>query len=103
MKGYRKEGGGDRLRRLATPEMSSISSDYLRVVDPQKERSSTRPEKHVAGQHRGLPCSAYLVGVMMAIGDGRTYNTALLVFDADSLGPYAAPAWPRCLARGSGG
>lgn len=31
-----------------------------------------------------------MVGVMMAIGDGRTYNTALLVFDADSLGPYAA-------------
>lgn len=27
-----------------------------------------------------------MVGVMMAIGDGRTYNTALLVFDADSLG-----------------
>ncbi len=33
-----------------------------------------------------------MVGVMMAIGDGRTYNTALLVFDADSLSPYAAVA-----------
>jgi long-chain acyl-CoA synthetase len=28
--------------------------------------------------------------VMITIGDGRPYNTALLVFDADSVGPYAA-------------
>jgi long-subunit acyl-CoA synthetase (AMP-forming) len=27
---------------------------------------------------------------MVAIGDGRPYNTALLVFDADSVGPWAA-------------
>jgi long-subunit acyl-CoA synthetase (AMP-forming) len=31
-----------------------------------------------------------MVGVMITIGDGRPYNTALLVFDADSVGPYAA-------------
>jgi long-chain acyl-CoA synthetase len=31
-----------------------------------------------------------MVGAMLAIGDGRPYNTALLVFDADSVGPYAA-------------
>ena len=31
-----------------------------------------------------------MVGVMIAIGDGRPYNTALMVFDADSVGPYAA-------------
>jgi long-subunit acyl-CoA synthetase (AMP-forming) len=27
---------------------------------------------------------------MIAIGDGRPYNTALLVLDAESVGPYAA-------------
>jgi long-subunit acyl-CoA synthetase (AMP-forming) len=31
-----------------------------------------------------------MVGAMLTIGDGRPYNTALLVFDADSVGPYAA-------------
>jgi long-subunit acyl-CoA synthetase (AMP-forming) len=31
-----------------------------------------------------------MVGVVMTIGDGRQYNTALMVFDADSVGPYAA-------------
>ena len=29
-------------------------------------------------------------GVMMAVGDARPYNTALIVLDADSAGPYAA-------------
>jgi len=31
-----------------------------------------------------------MVGAMLTVGDGRPYNTALLVFDADSVGPYAA-------------
>ena len=31
-----------------------------------------------------------MVGAMVTIGDGRPYNTALMVFDADSVGPYAA-------------
>ena len=31
-----------------------------------------------------------MVGVMIAIGDGRPYNAALMVFDAASVGPYAA-------------
>ena len=40
---------------------------------------------------------------MLAIGDGRPYNTALLVFDADSVSPYAerhgiADASPEALA-----
>ena len=44
-----------------------------------------------------------MVGAMLTIGDGRPYNTALLVFDADSVGPYAdqlglADASPAALA-----
>jgi long-chain acyl-CoA synthetase len=31
-----------------------------------------------------------MVGAMITIGDARPYNTALMVFDADSVGPYAA-------------
>ncbi len=65
-----------------------------------------RPEEHVAGQHRTPSCACFMVRVLMAIGDGRTYNTALLVFDADSLGPYAAQrgldASPAALAADPG-
>jgi long-chain acyl-CoA synthetase len=31
-----------------------------------------------------------MIGAMLTVGDGRPYNTALLVFDADSVGPHAA-------------
>jgi long-subunit acyl-CoA synthetase (AMP-forming) len=31
-----------------------------------------------------------MVGAMVTIGDGRPYNTALMVFEAESVGPYAA-------------
>ncbi|MUM31105.1 long-chain fatty acid--CoA ligase, partial [Mycobacterium sp. CBMA361] len=30
------------------------------------------------------------IGVIMAIGDARPYNTALVVLDAETAGPYAA-------------
>jgi long-subunit acyl-CoA synthetase (AMP-forming) len=46
-----------------------------------------------------------MVGVMITIGDGRPYNAALMVFDADSVGPYAAQhgldASPAALAADS--
>jgi long-subunit acyl-CoA synthetase (AMP-forming) len=31
-----------------------------------------------------------LIGVIMAVGDARPFNTALIVLDAESAGPYAA-------------
>jgi long-chain acyl-CoA synthetase len=31
-----------------------------------------------------------LIGVIIALGDARPYNTALIVLDAESAGPYAA-------------
>jgi long-subunit acyl-CoA synthetase (AMP-forming) len=43
-----------------------------------------------ANIENAILASCPMVGVVMTIGDGRQYNTALMVFDADSVGPYAA-------------
>ncbi len=58
-----------------------------------------RPEKHRRSTSRTPSWPRAPVGGDDGTGDGRTYNTALLVFDADS-GPYA-PRW-LMPARGSG-
>ncbi len=94
MKGYRKNRPRPRRRsaRAAgyTPEMSSISAPTaicgwwtagLIINAATCRRPASRTPSWPA-------CPQ--VRVLLAIGDGRTYNTALLVFDAGSLGPYAA-------------
>lgn len=78
---------------LHTGDVFDIDSDgYLRVVDRKKELIINAAGKNMspANIENTILAACPMVGVMMAIGDGRTYNTALLVFDADSLGPYAA-------------
>lgn len=98
MKGYRKEPAKtaeaiDSDGWLHTGDVFDIDSDgYLRVVDRKKELIINVAGKNMspANIENTILAACPMVGVMMAIGDGRTYNTALLVFDADSLGPYAA-------------
>lgn len=98
MKGYRKEPAKtaeaiDSDGWLHTGDVFDIDSDgYLRVVDRKKELIINAAGKNMspANIENTILAACPMVGVMMAIGDGRTYNTALLVFDADSLGPYAA-------------
>ncbi|OBK27214.1 AMP-dependent synthetase [Mycobacterium asiaticum] len=98
MKGYRKEPAKtaeaiDADGWLHTGDILEIDDDgYLRVVDRKKELIINAGGKNMspANIENTIVAACPVVGVMIAIGDGRPYNTALLVFDADSVGPYAA-------------
>ncbi|MCV7079039.1 fatty acid--CoA ligase FadD11 [Mycobacterium szulgai] len=98
MKGYRREPEKtaeaiDADGWLHTGDIIDVDSDgYLRVVDRKKELIINAAGKNMspANIENTILAACPMVGVMMAVGDGRPYNTALLVFDADSVGPYAA-------------
>ena len=98
MKGYRKEPGKtaeavDADGWLHTGDIFEVDdAGFLRVVDRKKELIINAAGKNMspANIENTILAACPMVGVMMAIGDGRAYNTALLVFDADSVGPYAA-------------
>jgi long-subunit acyl-CoA synthetase (AMP-forming) len=98
MKGYRKEAAKtaeaiDTDGWLHTGDIMEIDSDgYLRVVDRKKELIINAAGKNMspANIENTILAACPMVGAMVTIGDGRPYNTALLVFDADSVGPYAA-------------
>jgi long-subunit acyl-CoA synthetase (AMP-forming) len=98
MKGYRKEPAKtaeaiDADGWLHTGDIFDMDADgYLRVVDRKKELIINAAGKNMspANIENTILAACPMVGVMIAIGDGRPYNGALLVFDADSVGPYAA-------------
>jgi long-subunit acyl-CoA synthetase (AMP-forming) len=98
MKGYRKEPAKtaeaiDADGWLHTGDIFEVDSDgYLRVVDRKKELIISAGGKNMspANIENTIVAACPMVGVMITIGDGRPYNTALLVFDADSVGHYAA-------------
>jgi long-subunit acyl-CoA synthetase (AMP-forming) len=78
---------------------------FLRIVDRKKELIINAAGKNMSPSNieNTVKAACPMIGVMLAIGDGRPYNTALLVFDADSVGPYAerhgiADASPEALA-----
>jgi long-subunit acyl-CoA synthetase (AMP-forming) len=68
------------------------SDGYLRIVDRKKELIINAAGKNMspANIENAILGATPMVGVMVTIGDGRPYNSALMVFDADSVGPYAA-------------
>ncbi|KZS63689.1 AMP-dependent synthetase [Mycobacterium kansasii] len=98
MKGYRKEpektaAAIDADGWLHTGDIFDVDEHgYLRVVDRKKELIINAAGKNMspANIENTILAACPMIGVMIAIGDGRPYNTALLVFDADSVGPYAA-------------
>jgi long-chain acyl-CoA synthetase len=98
MKGYRKEPAKtaeaiDADGWLHTGDIFEIDPEgYLRVVDRKKELIINAAGKNMspANIENNILAACPMVGVMIAIGDGRPYNAALMVFDADSVGPYAA-------------
>ena len=63
---------------------------YLRIVDRKKELIINAAGKNMspANVEATLKGASPLIGQVAAIGDGRSYNTALIVLDADF-----APAW----------
>jgi len=123
MKGYRREPAKtaeaiDPDGWLHTGDILHVDADgYLRIVDRKKELIINEAGKNMspANIETTILAACPMIGAMLTIGDGRPYNTALLVFDADSVGPIAADlglddaspaalaAHPEMLARISAG
>jgi long-subunit acyl-CoA synthetase (AMP-forming) len=97
MKGYRKEKAKtkqaiDTGGWLHTGDIIEIDSEgYLRVVDRKKELIINAAGKNMSPTNieRTILAACPMVGAMITVGDGRPYNSALMVFDADFVGPYA--------------
>ncbi|OBH76214.1 AMP-dependent synthetase [Mycobacterium scrofulaceum] len=98
MKGYRKEPAKtaeaiDADGWLHTGDIIEVDDEgYLRIVDRKKELIINAAGKNMspANIENTVLAACPMVGVMITIGDGRPYNSALMVFDAESVGPYAA-------------
>ncbi|OJZ74792.1 long-chain fatty acid--CoA ligase [Mycobacterium paraffinicum] len=98
MKGYRKEPAKtaeaiDADGWLHTGDIIEVDEEgYLRIVDRKKELIINAAGKNMspANIENTVLAACPMVGVMITIGDGRPYNAALMVFDAESVGPYAA-------------
>jgi len=76
---------------LATGDLAEIDADgYVRIVDRKKELIINAAGKNMspANIEATLKAASPLIGQAVAIGDGRSYNVALIVLDADF-----APAW----------
>ena len=76
---------------LHTGDIATIDEDgYITIVDRKKELIITAAGKNMspANIESTLKGASPLIGQACVIGDGRPYNTALIVLDADF-----APAW----------
>jgi long-chain acyl-CoA synthetase len=76
---------------LHTGDIAEFDEDgYIRIVDRKKEIIINAAGKNMspANIESTLKGSSPLIGQVCVIGDGRRYNTALIVLDADF-----APAW----------
>jgi long-subunit acyl-CoA synthetase (AMP-forming) len=76
---------------LHTGDIATIDEDgYVSIVDRKKELIINAAGKNMspANIESQLKGSSPLIGQACVIGDGRSYNTALIVLDADF-----APAW----------
>jgi long-chain acyl-CoA synthetase len=84
---------------LRTGDIGEFDEDgYLRIVDRKKELIINAAGKNMspANIEAALKSSSPLIGQACCIGDGRPYNTALIVLDADF-----APVWAS--SQGIGG
>ena len=98
MKGYRGEPAKtaeaiDPDGWLHTGDILEVDDDgYLRIVDRKKELIINEAGKNMSPSNieTTILAACPMVGAMLTVGDGRPYNTALLVFDADSVAHHAA-------------
>ena len=77
---------------LYTGDIVTVDGDgYLRVVDRKKEIIINASGKNMSPTHieNTIKAATPLIGAMSVIGDGHPYNTALIVLDAETAGPYA--------------
>ncbi len=76
---------------LHTGDIGEIDEDgYLKIVDRKKEIIINAAGKNMSPAHieAEIKSSSPLIGQAVCIGDARSYNTALIVLDADF-----APVW----------
>jgi long-subunit acyl-CoA synthetase (AMP-forming) len=76
---------------MHTGDIGQLDADgYLKIVDRKKELLINAAGKNMspANIEAAIKTASPLIGQACAIGDGRPYNTALIVLDADF-----APAW----------
>jgi long-chain acyl-CoA synthetase len=76
---------------LHTGDIGELDEDgYLKIVDRKKELIINAAGKNMspANIEAAIKSASPLIGQACAIGDGRSYNTALIVLDADF-----APLW----------
>ncbi|MEV0685166.1 fatty acid--CoA ligase FadD11 [Nocardia sp. NPDC050378] len=77
---------------LHTGDIIAIDADgYLTVVDRKKEMIINAAGKNMSPTNieNAIKAATPLIGAMAVIGDGKPYNTALIVLDAESVEPYA--------------
>lgn len=98
MKGYRNEPDKtaeaiDADGWLHTGDVVTVDDDgFLRIVDRKKELIINSAGKNMSPTNieNAIKAASPLIGAMAVIGDGRPYNTALIVLDAESASTYAA-------------
>jgi long-subunit acyl-CoA synthetase (AMP-forming) len=78
---------------LHTGDIGTLDADgYLKIVDRKKELIINAAGKNMspANIEAALKTGSPLIGQACCIGDGRSYNTALIVLDADFAPQWAA-------------
>lgn len=98
MRGYRKNPAQtaeaiDSEGWLHTGDVCTIDDDgYVRVVDRKKELIINAGGKNMSPSNieHAIMTSSPLIGNVVAIGDSRPYNVALITLDPDSLAAFAS-------------
>jgi long-chain acyl-CoA synthetase len=98
MRGYRNDPQAtaetlDADGWIHTGDIGVIDPDgYITIVDRKKELIISAGGKNMspANIENAIKAACPLVGSAAAIGDGRPYNTALIVLDPDAAAAYAA-------------
>jgi long-chain acyl-CoA synthetase len=98
MRGYRKDPEKtaetiDAEGWLHTGDIGEIDPDgYVKIVDRKKELIINAAGKNMspANIENKLKAACPLIGIAVAIGDRRPYNTALIVLDPDACAAFAS-------------
>jgi len=114
MAGYRKDPGKtaeaiDEDGWLHTGDIGTVDADgYYSIVDRKKEIIISAAGKNMspANIENTIKASTPLAAAVVCIGDGRSYNTALITLDPDMAAAYAEKAGlaadPAVLAKDPG-
>jgi long-subunit acyl-CoA synthetase (AMP-forming) len=98
MRGYRNDAAKtaeaiDVDGWLHTGDIGEIDADgYVKIVDRKKELIINAAGKNMspANIEAVIKATCPLIGIAVAIGDARPYNTALLVLETDAVASFAA-------------